>query len=88
MSIVEKILAPVAAWIIMVISAGGYLGIVGLMAIESACIPLPSEIIMPFAGYLVSTGRFALVWVATAAVGMNAATYLGFQVSYQLLGIN
>jgi hypothetical protein len=36
----------------------GYLGIVGLMAIESACIPLPSEIIMPFAGYLVSTGRF------------------------------
>ena len=30
------------------------------MAIESACIPLPSEIIMPFAGYLVYLGRFNL----------------------------
>ncbi|HMI19677.1 MAG TPA: DedA family protein, partial [Sphingomonas sp.] len=35
----ERILTPVAAWIIAVISAGGYLGIVFLMAIESACIP-------------------------------------------------
>jgi len=36
------------------------------MGIESACIPLPSEIIMPFAGYLVYLGRFNLLWVATA----------------------
>ena len=42
------------------------------MAIESACIPLPSEIIMPFAGYLVSTGELDLFWVATAgAIGCN-----------------
>ncbi|MEO0107614.1 MAG: DedA family protein [candidate division WOR-3 bacterium] len=34
------------------ISALGYLGVILLMAIESACIPLPSEIIMPFAGSL------------------------------------
>jgi membrane protein DedA with SNARE-associated domain len=69
---IEKILAPVAAFIIAVISAGGYGGIVVLMAIESACIPLPSEIIMPFSGYLVSTGRFELIWVATAgAIGCN-----------------
>ena len=69
---IEKILAPVAAFIIAVISAGGYGGIVLLMAIESACIPLPSEIIMPFSGYLVSTGRFELIWVATAgAIGCN-----------------
>lgn len=39
------------------------MGIVLLMAIESACIPLPSEIIMPFSGYLVLTGRFGL-WMA------------------------
>ena len=45
---------------IAVISAGGYWGIALLMAIESACIPLPSEVIMPFTGYLVSTGRFEL----------------------------
>ena len=81
MSIIEKILAPVAAWIIMVISAGGYLGIVALMAIESACIPLPSEIIMPFAGYLVSTGRFSLFWVATAgAIGCNVGSILAYEV--------
>jgi hypothetical protein len=62
-----------------VIDAGGYAGIVALMGIESACIPLPSEIIMPFAGYLVYLGRFNLFWVATAgAVGCN----LGSAVAY------
>jgi len=55
-----------------VISAAGYAGVAGLMAVESACIPLPSEAIMPFAGYLASTGRFSLVLAATAgAVGCN-----------------
>ena len=62
---IEKILGWLAGIIIAVISSGGYLGIVLLMAIESACIPLPSEIIMPFAGYLVSTGRFDLFLAAT-----------------------
>lgn len=47
----------VAGWIVVAISAMGYGGLVGLMAIESACIPLPSEIVMPFTGYLVSTGQ-------------------------------
>ena len=43
-----------------------------LMAIESACIPLPSEIIMPFAGYLVYKGQFNLLLAATAgAIGCN-----------------
>ncbi len=64
--------AAVAGFIIATISAAGYLGVAALMAIESACIPLPSEIIMPFSGYLASTGRFDLVLVATAgAVGCN-----------------
>jgi len=80
MSFVERILAPVAAWIIAVISAGGYLGIVLLMGIESACIPLPSEIIMPFSGYLVSTGRFDLFAVATAgALGCNLGSIVGYE---------
>jgi len=49
------------------------------MGIESACIPLPSEIIMPFAGYLVYTGRFDL-W----AVGVAGAVgcVLGSLVAY------
>ncbi|PYU89926.1 MAG: alkaline phosphatase, partial [Acidobacteria bacterium] len=37
-------------FVIAVISQAGYPGIVLLMGIESACIPLPSEIIMPFSG--------------------------------------
>ena len=71
-SMSEKIIATLAAFIIAVISAGGYAGIALLMGIESACIPLPSEIIMPFAGYLVHTGQLKLLLVATAgAIGCN-----------------
>jgi len=44
-------------WLVTTISTLGYAGVVGLMALESVCIPLPSEIIMSFAGYLASTDR-------------------------------
>ena len=79
---VTAILEFLGHFIIAVISQSGYLGIVLLMGIESACIPLPSEVIMPFSGYLVSTGRFDLVWVAVAGafgcnVGSAAAYYVG-----------
>ena len=62
----ERVLAAATAFIVAVISAGGYGGIVALMAIESACIPLPSEIIMPFAGYLVYRGELGLLGVSVA----------------------
>jgi membrane protein DedA with SNARE-associated domain len=80
----------VIAWIIEVlakftidtISSSGYLGIVILMAIESACIPLPSEIIMPFSGYLVFRGDFELFRTGLAGafgcvLGSVPAYYLG-----------
>jgi len=68
--VIEKIITLLAGFIIATISRLGYGGIVLLMAIESACIPLPSEIIMPFAGYLVFTGEMQLWLVALAgAVG-------------------
>jgi membrane protein DedA with SNARE-associated domain len=77
----EKILATLATFTIWVISSGGYVGIALLMAIESACIPLPSEIIMPFAGYLVSVGRFNLYWAATAgAIGCNLGSIVAYEV--------
>jgi len=77
----ENLIASVAAWIVSVVSAAGYAGVAGLTAIESACIPLPSEIIMPFSGYLVSNGRFDLFWVATAgAVGCNIGSTLAYYV--------
>jgi membrane protein DedA with SNARE-associated domain len=78
---IEKILAILATFTIAVISKGGYLGIVLLMAIESACIPLPSEIIMPFAGYLVSIGRFDLYLAATAgAIGCNLGSIVAYEI--------
>jgi len=67
---IEKIITLLAGFIIGTISRLGYGGIVLLMAIESACIPLPSEIIMPFSGYLVFTGEMNLWLVGLAgAVG-------------------
>jgi len=76
----HKIIALLAGFIIAVISAGGYTGIAVLMAIESACIPLPSEIIMPFSGYLVSTGRFDLYLAATAgAIGCNIGSIAAYE---------
>ncbi len=79
----ETIIGFLAAWIIAIISAIGYLGIALLMAIESACIPLPSEIIMPFSGYLVSTGRFNFFLGATAgAIGCNLGSSVAYAVGY------
>jgi membrane protein DedA with SNARE-associated domain len=79
---VTRILEILATFIISVISSLGYGGIVVLMAIESACIPLPSEVIMPFSGYLVFAGRFNLWLVGLAGalgcvVGSVVAYYAG-----------
>ncbi len=78
----EKLITIIAAWIMSVISTMGYGGIILLMAIESACIPLPSEIIMPFAGFLVFKGEMNLWLVALAGaigcvVGSIPAYYVG-----------
>lgn len=75
----HNLTAEIAGFVISTISAGGYLGVAALMAIESACIPLPSEIIMPFSGYLVSTGRFNLLLAATAgAFGCNIGSTVAY----------
>ncbi len=74
-------IATVAAWITATISGGGYAGIAVLMALESACLPIPSELVMPFAGYLASTGRFSLWGVALAgAVGCNIGSTVAYVV--------
>jgi membrane protein DedA with SNARE-associated domain len=76
---IARILEILSGIIVATISTMGYSGIVLLMAIESACIPLPSEIIMPFSGYLVSTGQMN-IW----AVGIAGAVgcVLGSLVAY------
>jgi membrane protein DedA with SNARE-associated domain len=79
---ISAIVAKLAQFTIGVVGAMGYGGIVLLMAIESACIPLPSEIIMPLAGYHVYLGHFSLHGAALAGaigciVGSIPAYYLG-----------
>src|SRR5271155_6259596 len=79
----EKLLALIFVFINSVISATGYSGVALLMAVESACIPLPSELIMPFAGYLVFKGTFKLVWVATAgALGCNLGSLVAYEIGF------
>jgi membrane protein DedA with SNARE-associated domain len=79
----EKILAVLFLFIKSLIAKTGYGGIVILMAIESACIPLPSELIMPFAGYLVYEGTMKLLWVATAgAIGCNLGSLIAYEIGH------
>jgi membrane protein DedA with SNARE-associated domain len=80
--VIARIIEILSGFIVATISALGYAGVVLLMAIESACIPLPSEIIMPFSGYLVYTGRFNLWGVGFAGalgcvIGSIVAYYIG-----------
>ena len=76
---IDKLISGLSAFIVATISTLGYGGVVLMMAIESACIPLPSEIIMPFSGYLVATGRFGLQMVAIAgAVGCLLGSYVAY----------
>jgi membrane protein DedA with SNARE-associated domain len=80
---VEAIIAFLAKFIIWGIDSLGYSGVALMMAIESACIPLPSEIIMPFSGYLASTGEFTLWGVALAgAIGCVLGSALAYWVGY------
>src|SRR4030067_720873 len=79
---IAKVIGALAVFTTSVISSLGYGGVALLMGIESACIPLPSEIIMPFAGYLVHTGQFSLHGAALAGavgciLGSIPAYYLG-----------
>ena len=78
---IAKIITILSGFIVATISTLGYSGVVLLMAIESACIPLPSEIIMPFSGYLVSTGELNLWGVAVAgAVGCVLGSLVAYWV--------
>jgi membrane protein DedA with SNARE-associated domain len=61
------------------ISSLGYFGIGAAMMIESMCIPLPSEMILPLAGFMVADGRVDL-WLANAAVA--AGSMIGSLIAY------
>jgi membrane protein DedA with SNARE-associated domain len=85
LSVVFDIIRPLIEFIISFISRVGYLGIFFLMVLESAMIPIPSEIIMPFSGFLVSAGKFGPILVVLAGslgnlVGSILTYYFGLKV--------
>ena len=75
--IVEKIVE----YIVLGMSVGGYFGLFILMALESMIAPVPSEVVMPFAGYLVLQGRFTF-WAAALVSGLGSI--LGSLLSYYI----
>jgi membrane protein DedA with SNARE-associated domain len=73
-TIIEKI----AEWALNLISSTGYAGVFITMAIESAGIPIPSEIVLPFSGFLASTGRFNIYLIVIVATTANLLGSLVF----------
>jgi len=70
-------------YIIQLIQSTGYVGIFILMALESALIPIPSEVTMPFSGYLASTGSLSYIYIVLVGTlanlaGSLVAYYIGF----------
>ncbi len=71
-------------FVVQVIETLGYFGIFIMMALESACIPFPSEVIMPFAGFVVHEGNLNFVWIVIIGtlgnlVGSLIAYYVGLK---------
>lgn len=72
----------IGSYIVHFISATGYFGIFILMTFESALVPIPSEVTMPFSGSLVAVGQFSFWLVVLAGtignlVGSLLAYFLG-----------
>lgn len=84
MSVVFEIIEPILDFVTFVISNLGYPGVIFLMILDSAMIPIPSEIILVFSGYLVTTGTFEPVSVILAGsfgnvVGSIMTYYFGLK---------
>jgi membrane protein DedA with SNARE-associated domain len=90
--VLQKLLTPIILWMTAVMVAVGPFGVSLLMGIESACIPLPSEVIMPFAGYLAYKGQMTFmglgqgspwgqIWIAGifGAIGCNLGSIPAYE---------
>lgn len=78
----EQILDVLSKVVVYLITSFGYVGVFFTMVLQSTCIPLPSEIILPLAGYMVFLGKLSywkITVLATLAnvVGGLIAYYFG-----------
>lgn len=82
-SISDKVVEPVVNLATEFIGSAGYAGVFVLMTLESACIPIPSEAIMLFAGFSASKGELTLVGIVVAGVlGNLAGSWIAYAVGY------
>lgn len=78
-------IAQLSAFIIHLIQSSGYFGIFLLMTLESALLPIPSEVIMPFGGFMVHQGLLNF-WgvVFVGALGNLVGSLIAYAVGYFL----
>jgi len=77
----EHLLDALKTWIENSVGSSGYMGIFILMLLESACIPIPSEITMPVGGLLAQAGRLSFFWVGMlGAVGNLVGSWIAYAV--------
>jgi membrane protein DedA with SNARE-associated domain len=74
-------LTGLAGWVVSVVDALGPAGVGLLVALENVFPPIPSEVVLPVAGYVASQGRMSLLW---ALVGATAGAVLGAMLLYGL----
>ena len=67
----SNLLTNIGQWAVALISASGYWGVFILSALESAAIPIPSEVVVPFAGFLAANKIFSLSGVILVTTFAN-----------------
>lgn len=82
---INRIIEIVTVFVLNTIDSLGYVGVFTLMALESANIPIPSEIIMPFSGFLAAMGKFGF-WlvVVVGALGNLAGSLVSYWAAIKL----
>jgi membrane protein DedA with SNARE-associated domain len=82
-SVTDKVVEPIVDVATEFIGSAGELGVFALMILESACIPIPSEAIMLFAGFSVSEGEMTLFGIVAAGVlGNLVGSWIAYAVGY------
>jgi membrane protein DedA with SNARE-associated domain len=82
-SITDKVVEPIIEVATEFIGSAGVVAVFLLMTLESACIPIPSEAIMLFAGFAVSKGELTLFGIVAAGVlGNVCGSAIAYAVGY------
>ena len=66
-----QFISYISEWALSVINSTGYVGVFILSALESAAIPIPSEVVIPFSGFLIVSGKFSILGVVIVSTVAN-----------------